>query len=174
MRLLDFVLGPGCISATSAISGATRLTTVPEHSLRRYLEIHGWTLKGDYAALGAVLAKMALSNMSLTESASRCGEFALQTIIPTFAFYDFETFFSCNNKPVRRSSKHRFNAWALHAIVGLSNEFGVAGQLDRYPERYETHQYVIGWLDSRPDARDVHFDQESDLSGAGRASVGTS
>ena len=59
----------GCISATSAISGA-------------------------------VLAKMALTNQSLTESALRCGEFSLKTIIPTLAFYDFETFFSCNNKPV--------------------------------------------------------------------------
>lgn len=50
---------------------------------------------------GAVLAKMALTNTSLTASALRCGEFSLNTIIPTFAFYDFETFFSCNNKPVR-------------------------------------------------------------------------
>jgi hypothetical protein len=59
----------GCVSATSAISGA-------------------------------VLAKLALTNSSFTAAAVQCGEFSLNTIIPTLAFYDFETFFSCNNKPV--------------------------------------------------------------------------
>ena len=59
----------GCVSATSAISGA-------------------------------VLAKLALANASFTEAAIRIGEFSLRTVIPTLAFYDFETFFSCNHKPV--------------------------------------------------------------------------
>lgn len=59
----------GCVSATSAISGA-------------------------------VLAKLALTNASFAPAALLVGEFALRTIIPTLAFYDFETFFSCNHKPV--------------------------------------------------------------------------
>ena len=48
-----------------------------------------------------MLAKLALlRNASFTAAALRVGEFSLRTIIPTLAFYDFETFFSCNNKPV--------------------------------------------------------------------------
>ena len=48
-----------------------------------------------------MLAKLALlqRNASFTAAALRAGEFTLRMIIPTFAFYDFETFFSCNNKP---------------------------------------------------------------------------
>lgn len=88
----------GCVSATSAVSGA-------------------------------VLAKLALTNSSFTPTAVQIGEFTLNTVIPTLgtllitqvlssprldfqrdaserlvslrqAFYDFETFFSCNHKPV--------------------------------------------------------------------------
>jgi hypothetical protein len=59
----------GCVSATSAISGA-------------------------------VLAKLARTNATFAPVALRIGDFVLRTVIPTLAFYDFETFFSCNHKPV--------------------------------------------------------------------------
>ena len=59
----------GCVSATSAISGA-------------------------------VVAKLALRDRRRTATALAIGEFVAGTVLPTLAFYDFETFFSCNNKPV--------------------------------------------------------------------------
>ena len=47
-----------------------------------------------------MLAKLALRNASFTAAALAVGDFTLRTIVPTLAFYDFETFFSCNHKPV--------------------------------------------------------------------------
>ena len=47
-----------------------------------------------------MLAKLALRNASFAAAALAVGDFTLHTIVPTLAFYDFETFFSCNHKPV--------------------------------------------------------------------------
>ena len=60
----------------------------------------GGCVSATSAVSGAVLAKLALTNASFTPAALLVGQFALRTIIPTLAFYDFETFFSCNHKPV--------------------------------------------------------------------------
>lgn len=61
-------------------------------------EEEGGCISATSAIGGAVLARAAKTNASLTAAATKAGNFVAKYILPTMQFYDFETFFSCARK----------------------------------------------------------------------------